>query len=1572
MAETWAGPLDDIARTADTGPSAPRLALERGAVFGQYELIRELGRGGMGVVYLARDVRLGRRVAIKLLGEQSRARTERFLTEARITARCQHENIVVIHDVGTVRGYSYMALEYVDGLSLRQWMAQRWRPETLDGQDIGPVPPTQAVALMIPVVRALAHAHSLGLVHRDLKPENVMLAHDGPIKVVDFGIAKVLDAVDVAGATDPGLVEAWAGRHVETAAGALVGSQPYMSPEQWGAGEVDERSDLWAVGIMLWELTIGRHPIEPLTEERLRSVARLDEPIRPAAEAGPELGLLAPIIDRCLRKPVADRMPTARALLEQLEQLVPGGAATAGAAEPASPFAGLAAFDEADAPRFFGRDRDTGRALAQLRSHPIVTVTGPSGAGKSSFVRAGLIPALKRSGQRWECLIIRPGRRPLAALARVLSSLAATTDGLGDRRRAGSAADREQELVAELRDQHGYLGAMLRERCRDLGARLLLFCDQFEELYTQGAPRDERAAFVACLEGVADDPSSPLRVVLSLRSDFLDRAAEDRAFTSELTRGLMLLPPMGRGELRDALIKPLLPTGHTFESDALVETILDALESTPSPLPLLQFTADRLWHARDRAGQRITQAAYDELGGVAGALATHADTVLAGLPQREQRLARIVLTGLVTDDRTRAIATLPELRALVPDAAHDAIEPLVHRLADARLVLVETDVDRGTTVELSHESLIDRWPRFGAWLAEEHEDARFRARLRAAAAQWHQQDRTEDLVWRGRAADEAARRLRRWRTGTTGEPPGAGRDPLAELGARDRGFLLAVVELAERARRRRRRTVTVAISVLTAVAGVVSVLAIRADRAATRADRAATRADQQAAAAAREAERASSESVLARNASRMAAAREQQADPTLVLALVREIEPSRTPPRWADLARWALEQGVAEVVFEDRGTVFSAAYSPDGARVATASWDRTARVRNADGTGEPVVLRGHDDRVNSVAFSPDGARVVTASRDRTARIWNADGTGQPLILRGHDDRVYAAAFSPDGTRVVTASRDRTARVWNADGAGAPLVLRGHDAVVHSAAFSPDGAHVVTASGDRTARVWNADGAGAPLVLHGHDAVVHSAAFSPDGARIVTASADRTARVWDAGGTGAPLVLRGHDDAVYAAAFSPDGARIVTGSWDKTARIWNADGTGHPLVRRGHHDRIFSAAFSPDGTRILTASADSSARVWRADAAGRPLVLRGHADVVSSAAFSADGTRIVTASLDRTARVWNADGTGDPVVLRGHQDRVPSAAFSADGTRVVTASLDRTARVWNADGTGQPIVLRGHSDDVHAAGFSPDGGRIVTASADRTARVWHLDGTGDVVILRGHQGVIYAATFSPDGTRIVTGSRDKTARVWNADGSGEPVVLRGGQDVVYSVAFSPDGTRIVTGAADSRARVWNADGTGQPLELVGTDGVVVTGTPGQGAAFSPDGRRVVTAHEEQTLRVWSASTGVEELLLRAPDLDPWTVAFGPDGTRIVSASHTERVRDASGAERLAHTAKVWVDLAPFSGLDDARLWAATRFCPSIAQRVELLGVPEARASDDRAACLRRVAEAHAAPGTSAAR
>src|SRR5262249_49783747 len=153
------------------------------------------------------------------------------------------------------------------------------------------------------------------------------------------------------------------------------------------------------------------------------------------------------------------------------------------------------------------------------------------------------------------------------------------------------------------------------------------FVDQFEELYTL-AFEDDRGAFLSCLAGAADDAGSPVRVVLAIRSDFLDRLAEGNAILRTLHQGLLLLRPVDRTGLRDALVRPLAAVEHRFEPPALVDEMLDALPHTAAALPLLSFTAARLWEQSDRARHALTAASYRQLGGLGGALSGHADAVL--------------------------------------------------------------------------------------------------------------------------------------------------------------------------------------------------------------------------------------------------------------------------------------------------------------------------------------------------------------------------------------------------------------------------------------------------------------------------------------------------------------------------------------------------------------------------------------------------------------------------------------------------------------------------------------------------------------------------------------------------------------------------------------------------------------------------------------------------------------------------------------------------------------------------------------------------------------------------------
>jgi WD40 repeat protein/serine/threonine protein kinase len=604
------------------------------------------------------------------------------------------------------------------------------------------------------------------------------------------------------------------------------------------------------------------------------------------------------------------------------------------------------------------------------------------------------------------------------------------------------------------------------------------------------------------------------------------------------------------------------------------------------------------------------------------------------------------------------------------------------------------------------------------------------------------------------------------------------------------------------------------------------------------------------------------------------------------------------------------------------GWVYSAAFSPDGARIVTASLDKTARIWDTRTGVHLATLTGHEGSVFSAAFSPDGSRIVTASLDKTARIWDAKSGVQLAALAGHGDRVYTAQFSPDGTRILTASADRTARIWDA-ATGLPLAtIAGHDDFVRSAAFSPDGTQIVTASFDKTAKIWDSRTGKRLAVLAGHDDRVYSAAYSPDGKLIVTASSDNTARIWDARSGTQLTVISGPNDPFYSAAFAPGGQRIVTASDDGTARLWDVPTGALLTVLSGHRKNVYYCTFSPDGTQILTASADRTARVWDARTGAQLAVLEAHGGWVLDAAVSADGARIATAHADKIVRLWDATSFALVESLTGHEGSIYSVYFSPDGTRLVSASNDKTARIWDLRSGAQLATLTGHGERVTDAAFSPDGTRVVTASADKTARVWDARSGVQLAVLAGHADFVSSASYSPDGARILTSSNDRTARIWDARSGAQLAVLTGHSEDVNRAVYASDGSRIATASDDGSARIWDA-GTGAQLAILLVPGVRV-----RSAAFSPDGSRIVTASHDNAARIWDARTGSQLALLSGHRGAANSASYSPDGTRIVTTSDdkTARIWDAAVPAELAAQI-IWESAAetdPLSELDRAQL------------------------------------------------
>lgn len=582
--------------------------------------------------------------------------------------------------------------------------------------------------------------------------------------------------------------------------------------------------------------------------------------------------------------------------------------------------------------------------------------------------------------------------------------------------------------------------------------------------------------------------------------------------------------------------------------------------------------------------------------------------------------------------------------------------------------------------------------------------------------------------------------------------------------------------------------------------------------------------------------------------------------------------------------------------------VVSAAFSPDGKWIVTASEDWTAAIWNADTGRRHGKLLQHDGTVESAMFSFDGQYVVTASLDHSARIWSA-ATGDLVYRLDHADAVMTAMFNRNGTRVVTASTDGTARIWNA-GTGASEHTLEHKGPVLSAAFSADGTRVVTASQDRTAQIWDTETGQhlamkglttdkqPPLELHHRDGVT-GAIFDASGAYVVTTS-DNGARVWDAA-TGAPVTpWLEHRGRLNSAVFAPGGGRLLTASADGTARIWET-ATGRMLLPvLEHTESVASAVFSADGTRIVTASADRTAQIW--DASGTvPTVKLDLGGIVRQAGFSPDGRRLVATSDDATVRIWDA-ATGTQGRTLPHHGRVLSAAFSVDGTRIVTTSDDQVARIWDTD--GRMIAAIRLPEVASSATLCPDGTRLITSGGDAsrgqgTLRLWDTLTGASVPLLSTDTDKIMSAAVNQDCTRLVALSQERTARIWDpVSGKAVTGAIRLPGEVT-SVAISLDGAQIVTSGNDSTARVWDVATGKEAAPALEHDQPVVS------AAFSPDGARILTISGDRTVQVWDAKTGKPLTPLLYTDDLLVTAAFSADGNHLFAADrHAVRTWDVA--------------------------------------------------------------------------
>jgi WD40 repeat protein len=1120
----------------ETGSSRPKLPTIPG-----YDLLEELGRGGMGVVYRAMDLRLKRPVALKMIlagDHAARELHDRFRIEAEAVAHLQHPNIVQIYEIGEHNGLPYFALEYINGGCLT---------DLLGGK---PMPPKVAAELLRALARAMQFAHERGIVHRDLKPANVLLRRksesQGPKpetkpeeagsevgsrvsefepKITDFGLAKRMDG----------------SKEQHTRSGSILGTPSYMAPEQAEGRnrDVGPATDIWALGAILYEMLTGRPPFLGATAVDTLLQISHNDPV-PPLRLQPRLPRdLDTIVLKCLEREPHKRYASAAALADDLDRFLkdePIQARPIGPLERAGKWV---------------RRQPTLAALVAVSV--LAVLIGLAGVSWYNARLQGLLTQVQKQHEQTRHQVIRLCTNRgmgLTAEGQFLEALPWLAEAL------------RQEDNASARDLHRLRLGMTLEHCP--WPERIWFHDG---RVTQAAfsPDGHWVMTVSggswCKLWDLHDKSNTAKAVTS--SPALHHRApaviQEAAFSPDSSR-IALACDHGKVVVWEFL------QGKEVVIPGLEEhTFYHALFSPDSKhiVTASQDSTARVW---DLEGRQVVELKHpDEVYDVRFS------------PDGKQ-----VLTGC--KDGLARIWDWAQRKVYPPLEAGSAVNVAIWS-ADGMRVATGTrkgkaqvwDARKATKIgqEMSHNGSI-LWVQFsrdGQRLVTTGDDNTARvwdaqtglsvtSRLKQGSTVYQgnlspdnrrlvtASDDNTAVVWDINSGERIGSPLVHNGTvysvcyGASGKILTASSDGTARLWQLSTGGAGDFQMKHDDPVRQVRCSPTGDRLVTASDDGTARVWDTKTGRQLFRLD--------QGAGGAKESSR--QEVIDARFSPNQGWIVTASAD-----GLVRFWSAADGSPREARI--W------------HQGGINGLELSPNGRLVVTAGKDdHSARLwQTSDGKPTGVVLR-HKGEVARARFDPTGQRVLTASADGTAQVWDAAKgaeLGQPLK---HKEAIRDANWNHDGSRVVTASADRTGRVWDPATSNAitePLV---HNGGVLVACFNADGRLVATGSEDNTARIWDSTTGTAVTRPLAHQGSVQRVRFSPDSRMLATASCDSTACVWDLD-LNLPLTPPlEHQVDVVDVIFLPDGQSVATASLDSTARLWHLHREERPvddLVRIAH-------------------------------------------------------------------------------------------------------------------------------------------------------------------------------------------------------------------------------------------------------------------------------------------------------------------------------------------------------------------------------------------------------------------
>jgi WD40 repeat protein len=1038
---TLSGAADSFGLQASAGLGGVFAAGDR---LGPVTIVQLLGAGGMGLVYEATQDRPARRVAVKLLrtGAAAPGLARRFAQEADLLARLQHPHIAQVHLAGmaaTPAGdLPFLVMELIEAAT----------PVTnyADGQQLAI---RQRVALFATATAAVAHAHRSGVIHRDLKPGNILVSNAGSLRVIDFGVARLLapDSADLTAATQ---------------AGELLGTVRYMSPEQLGLdhGPVDPRTDVYSLGLVLHELLFGELPYELRGRTILEATALLAQ--RTHSDPGPlarrlrgrvaagDANPLAVILAKCLEPAARDRYADAGEFHADLDRWLAGEPIRARPPTLADSLIRLAR-----------RHRAAATAAALVAATILAAVTGISWF------------SLAAARQRQEALA-----------ARLLAEQALDTAERGRQEAAAQAREARRQLyfstvllAAEARDRDNLTAARrLLTEARQLAVGQ---APETPELDCLAASLDESLAVWAGHDGtvhaVAWSPADHHAALGTADGQiWLWRPTADHG-PSESTQSATATPFTPHdGPVWGVAFSPdgrLLATASADETVRIhgVEShdVIASIEGHAAAVYGVAFSpTGRLLASASRDGTvRLWDTTnWEEQGRLEGHAATvfsvcfspTGDRILTtsrdgtarlwDAATRREQLAvshgtSRVFSGTFSEDGQRFATAGEDATARIWQAADGRELAVLQHPLRVNSVAFLTDGDRLATA--SGDGLVRVW-NITAGTVET-------SRRGHAAGIW---SLAIDPVTQLAATGSVDGSGRLWSLAATG-------GPVVSLGGR--GLALCNSSTGN---------------------GLAAGLA----------DERVALLDAQTLAAPRQLESGA--------VGRVNDVTTTPDGQTLVAACDD-----------GTVRRWTLPEGLPLPPLPlHRRRVYSVAFSPDGHTLATASEDRSVRLVEPETGNERLSLK-HARRVFAAAFLNNGRRLATACEDRLVRIWNTDTGVELMSLAGHEGPVNWICCSPDGSRIASASSDGTVRVWPSDGGGPPLILTGPARQIWKVAFSPGGTRLAACSADGTVQMWDVASGRPVATLRGHADQVWGIAFASNGRGLFSTSWDGTLRAW---------------------------------------------------------------------------------------------------------------------------------------------------------------------------------------------------------------------------------------------------------------------------------------------------------------------------------------------------------------------------------------------------------------------------------------------------------------------------